>query len=113
MNLYVIGAVTGIPNDNRPEFERVRWTLKGVDGIGKVGIPHDYIEDMFEDDITWVGAMRISIAAMLGLHTEYIHDFAYDGIAMLDGWENSKGAVIEHDLAEALGIPRKPWKEWL
>lgn len=37
----------------------------------------------------------------------------YDGIAMLDGWEDSKGATIEHDLAEALGIPCKPWREWL
>ena len=35
------------------------------------------------------------------------------GIAMLDGWEDSKGARIEHDLAEALGIPCKPWREWL
>jgi len=32
---------------------------------------------------------------------------------MLDGWEKSRGARIEHDLAEALGIPCKPWREWL
>lgn len=35
------------------------------------------------------------------------------GIAMLDGWEESKGARIEHDLAEELGIECRPWREWL
>lgn len=30
---------------------------------------------------------------------------SFDGIAMLDGWENSKGATIEHDLAISVGIP--------
>lgn len=37
----------------------------------------------------------------------------YDGIAMLDGWEDSRGARIEHDLAMSLGIECRPWREWL
>ena len=35
------------------------------------------------------------------------------GIAMLDGWEQSKGARIEHALASALGIECRPWRECL
>lgn len=34
-------------------------------------------------------------------------------IAMLDGWEQSRGARIEHNLAKALGIECRPWMEWL
>lgn len=105
MNLYVIGAVTGIPNDNRPEFERVRKELESAGH--RVMIPHDFVAC----DCTWEQAMRYSIHH---LTTQSYPDLepTYN-VAMLDGWENSKGAVIEHDLAEALGIPCKPWEEWL
>ena len=99
INLYTIGPVSGIKNDNLPAFEHVREALWGQGSIGYVVIPHDVIAP----GTPWKKAMRISIQKML----------TFDGVAMLDGWEKSKGAVIEHDLAVALGIPCKPWREWL
>ena len=37
----------------------------------------------------------------------------YDAAAMLEGWEESKGARLEHDICEAIGMPCKPWWEYL
>lgn len=36
-----------------------------------------------------------------------------DGIALLDGWEDSRGAQIERELASDLGIPAHPLRKWL
>lgn len=113
--LYVIGPITGIENDNIDEFERVRDAL--ADGLSRVGItiPHDVVRG----DFSWQRCMMRSIHNLTRLRAEYDKRNKaqyvpfYDGIAMLDGWENSKGARIEHDLAEALSIPCKPYREWL
>lgn len=110
MNLYVSGPVTGIKDDNRPEFERVKMELKRAGYL--VTIPHHLIEDI--KDITWEMAMMRCIhefTVQMGWCGEIFP--VYEGIAMLDGWEVSRGARIEHDLAVALGIPVKPWREWL
>lgn len=107
MNLYVIGPVTGRENDNREEFERVRVEL---DAVGHYAdIPHGWVKSGADWDV----AMKHSIYRMLHLWTfsrEYDEGF---GIAMLDGWEDSRGARIEHDLACALGIECRPWREFL
>lgn len=110
MNIYVIDPVTGIKDDNRAEFERVRNALR-LAGY-KAKMPHDFIDVT----ATWSEAMRISIREMLRQQWSKALVFkrpVYDGIAMLDGWEDSKGATIEHDLAVSLGIPCRPWREWL
>lgn len=104
MNIYIIGAITSIPDENRPEFERVRDELKKAGH--RVFTPHDIVPKAD----SWEHAMRKCIAAMMAAWSAYREEF---GIATLDGWENSKGARIEHDLAVALGIPVKPWQEWL
>lgn len=111
MNLYVIGPVTGKPNENREEFERVRGELLDNATLGAVSIPHDYIEP----DSTWKHAMHMSITVMMQLWSFELGPVIHQpfGIAMLDGWEGSKGATIEHDLACALGIECRPWREWL
>lgn len=36
-----------------------------------------------------------------------------DGLALLNGWEKSRGARIEHDLAVSLGMPVKQVEAWL
>lgn len=98
MNLYIIGPVTGIENDNRQAFLAAMEELKNAGH--QVDIPHKWV-------------MPDCIRRMMSIWpstTGLDNDFA---IAMLDGWENSKDAKIEHDLAEALGIPCKPWRKWL
>lgn len=114
--LYVIGPVTGIEYDNRPEFEKVRATLECALGRGcKVGIPHDVVPAGAE----WSCAMRLSIAEMLAIrHDDRFRPelsifVKYDGVAMLDGWEASPGARLERQVAESCGIECRPWHEWI
>ena len=110
MNIYVIGPVTGKENENREEFERVRDELIASPHTHNVDIPHNHVEPWDE----WRDAMCGSIRAMLWLaRYSGVGDIPGFGIAMLDGWEHSRGARIEHDLAEALGIECRPWREWL
>lgn len=109
-SLYEIGPVTGIEYDNIAEFERVKEALR-IAGH-KARIPHEFVGEAW----SWQYAMSISIREMLSmtwLSTPLFPRRKYDGVAMLDGWEQSAGATIEHDIAVSLGIPCKPWREWL
>lgn len=112
MNLYIIGPVTGIEDDNRFEFSVAYGELLCADKFISVTYPHLFIPSGTD----WKVAMTLSIGRMMIAWNNALHrkterdDF---GIAMLDGWEESKGAKIEHDLAVSLGIPCKPWREWL
>lgn len=111
MNIYVIGPVTGKEDENHMEFERVRDELWANPANNAVIIPHDHVVP----GSSWEQAMQISITEMLRwwsftLYPVIGHGFA---VALLDGWEDSRGARIERDLAEALGIECRPWMEWL
>lgn len=104
--LFLIGPVTGRPNDNRLAFVQARKALKS-EGYG-CDIPHDYIPE----GTPWQDAMRISIRQMLANKVQSTLA-QYDGIALLDGWEESAGAKIEKQTAEALGIPCRPWRDYI
>ena len=120
MNIYIIGPVTGRPDDNRAEFERVSeklWLAPGKrhEPITPFHMVSEARIDEFidaDDDITWNIAMKGCLMELLNHWNEWA-DHPNIGIAMLDGWEQSRGARIEHDLAVALGIPCRPWREWL
>lgn len=119
MDIYTIGPVTGKPNENRAEFERVKDELLRKTNAMCVMTPFTMVDyakiDGFidsDDDIAWKIAMKGCLMEMLNYWDEW-REKPNIGIAMLDGWEQSKGAKIEHDLAEALEIPCKPWEEWL
>lgn len=88
-------------------FVSARRALK-ADGFA-CAIPHDYIDGGTD----WNTAMRISITAMLSMEYGHKSKPSFDGIALLDGWEESEGAKIEKQLAEALGIPCRPWRDYL
>lgn len=90
MRVYVIGAVTGIADDNRPLFEEWRTLLEGNFNC-KAEIPHDTIPA----GTPWRDAMRQSIKRMMEA----------DFVAAIEGWRESKGATIELNLARELGIP--------
>lgn len=51
----------------------------------------------------WGDYMRRGLAQML----------TCDGVATLDGWQLSRGATIEVDLARQLGMPVQPVEDWL
>lgn len=107
MRLYIIGPVTGIEDDNRPAFAHAREDLRsaGYD----VKIPHDFIVHGTPHDRAMLQSVHALTQAKYGLRlTPY-----FDGVAMLEGWEESVGARLEKQVAEACGIPCKTVDEWL
>lgn len=86
--LYLCGPVTGVPDLNRPAFDEAAETLREA-GYA-VLVPHDAVPA----HARWQDAMRICIAAMLGC----------DGVALIDGWERSRGAAVEIDIARKVGM---------
>lgn len=116
MRLYVIGPVSGIEGNNRPAFEEAARLLM-ANGYG-VDIPHDIVPEGVDD---WRGAMLHCLhhLTMTRVRCDKGHKgertgLPYvQGIAMLDGWERSKGALLEKHIAEALGIPCRPWRRYL
>ena len=88
MRLYVIGPVTGRENLNREAFEDARAKLEQAGYM--VWTPHDIVPP----DADHEDAMRLSIRTLLHL----------DGVAMLDGWDESQGALLENRVATACGL---------
>ena len=87
----------GMEDHNVPAFNRAAAALR-ADGH-EVFNPADGMED--EDDTTVDGCRRI-----FSFDTSWICEQA-DMVALLPGWQNSKGAYAEMALAEAIGLPVK------
>lgn len=97
MNLYVIGPVTGMPDNNREEF------VRAVCELTKAGYCANFPHLHVPSDAEWRDAMKISIAQMMQA----------DGVALLDGWRDSKGAVTEYRIARMLDMPAYHVSHWL
>lgn len=88
MRLYITGPVTGHTDLNRPAFDAVAAHLRKLGH--EVVVPHDYVPPYAPWDI----AMRICVRELA----------LCEGIVMLSGWRGSKGAKLEVDIADALGM---------
>lgn len=91
MKVYISGPMTGIPEFNYPAFEDAAQRLRAL-GYDVVS-PHE-INPPDGIDHTWEWYLRRDIAGLVEC----------DGIVVLPGWENSRGARVETDLASVLGI---------
>lgn len=98
MKLYVSGPMTGIEEFNYPAFHAAKSALeaRGYDVISPADLP-------IRDGWDWIDYIVADIASV----------FQVDGIAILDGWETSKGARIECEIATQREIPILPLSEWL
>ena len=90
MRVYISGPITGVQDLNRPAFAQAADYLRKL-GHEPVN-PHDLHKDAV--DISWAGYMRRDIVALCGC----------DAIIVLDKWGDSRGARIERELAERLGM---------
>lgn len=113
MRLYVSGPITGLPDLNRPMFETVTQALlaHGHDVLNPHVVctlldEHDCRQPCTpsEDLLPWADYLRADLIAMLG---------QADGLAMLPGWEQSRGATLEHHVAASLGWDIRPWEDWI
>lgn len=89
MKIYISGPMTGLPDLNRPAFNAKAAELRALG--------HEVVNPAELPEIpggTWVEYMEVDIKLLVDC----------DAIYMLTGWRESKGACIEHDLAQGLGM---------
>jgi hypothetical protein len=89
MRIYIAGPMTGLKDFNFPAFnaEADRLRAEGHEVLNPAD--HGLI-----DGFVWLDYMRLDIAQLI----------TCDAIQLLPGWENSKGATLEHHIAQALGL---------
>lgn len=89
LRIYIAGPMTGLPDLNFPAFHAAAVWLRGM---GHTVInPAELNPD---PAMEWHECMRVDIASLVTCDTIYL----------LPGWEDSRGAKLEHHIAERLGM---------
>lgn len=87
--IYIAGPMTGLPHFNYPTFnaaaERLRALGFEVENPAENPEPHCG---------SWLGYMRMALRQLA----------LCDGVALLPGWQDSRGARIEQQLSMQLGL---------
>lgn len=89
--VYLSGPMTGIPQFNFPAFHRAAASLRAS---GYEVINPAEMDAADPAPMTWEQYLRRDIQVLVGC----------DQIALLPGWENSRGAKLEKHIADALGM---------
>jgi hypothetical protein len=89
MTVYISGPVTGLPDDNLPAFTAVADAVDAA--FHHPIVPHYFVRR----GCTWEAAMRACIRIMMSA----------DALILLPGWAESRGACLEAQIANELGIP--------
>lgn len=98
VRLYIAGAISENPSRNIPRFAEAANELE-VAGYDTVNPARRGVIDGYE----WADYMRDCIPELLGC----------DGVALLPGWENSKGARLEFTIAHDLDMPAESVDWWI
>lgn len=96
MKLYLAGPMRGYPDFNFPAFDA------GAEALRALGF--DVFNPADHDRSTGKPIESLTIRECMLADTAWICEYA-EGIALLDGWQKSTGALAEVALARALGIP--------
>ena len=96
--LYVSGPMTGLPEFNFPGFHAAARQLRAV-GYEVIN-PAEHDE---QPGRSWEHYLRKDIRLLMDC----------DAVALLPGWGNSRGALLEKYIAQALSMPCRPVEEWL
>lgn len=89
--LYVSGAISGMPDNNRTLFNAAAAVLRAAGHL--VINPIELSADR-PTDATWEQHMRADIKVLMDCHA----------IVMLPGWHKSRGATLELQIARGLGM---------
>ena len=89
--VYISGPISGMPDRNRRAFDQAELQLRQM-GMEPVS-PFSNGED---PNACWSEHMRADIALLV----------TCQAIVMLPGWIKSKGATLERNIADQLGIAR-------
>lgn len=94
--VYIAGPITnGGLTPRSDAFERFRVACLEVIQLGYVPVsPLEINAEIAHGEDRWRAVMRLDIPALINC----------DGAYFLAGWENSRGARLEHLIAEGLGL---------
>lgn len=98
MILYVSGPMTGLPEFNYPAFNAAAGQLRAAGFTVE-----NPAETLAPKGTAWSEYLRLALAQVL----------RSEGVALLPGWESSKGARLEVHVAEALGMTIRSCDDWL
>lgn len=120
MKIYLAGPMRGYPEFNFPEFHRVAGLLR--DAGHQVFSPAEKDNERHGVDISkgnltgdedYASKQHgFSLREALGVDLAWICAEG-EAVALLDGWEMSKGAHAERAAARALTLPAEPYKHFL
>lgn len=87
--IYIAGPMSGLPEFNYPAFHAMAAQLRAaghhVENPAENPAPHCN---------SWLGYMRLAVAQLA----------TCDAVVMLHGWEQSRGAKVEHRLSVGMGL---------
>jgi hypothetical protein len=98
MRLYLAGPMTGLPGHNFAAFD---WGVMVLSAMGHdVVSPHELSLQEFgtlerAQAVSWEHHLRRDLTALL----------TCEGVAVLPGWERSRGATLEVTTAASVGLP--------
>ena len=87
MRVYIAGPMTGLPDYNYPAFNRMAAALRAV-GYEVLNPAENPVPACG----TWQGYMRMALGQLVQCQC----------VALLPGWNESRGALIERKLAQVL-----------
>jgi hypothetical protein len=99
-SVYLAGPITSKPASFRAAFALAGGLLarQGLTVVSPV------VEDQADfSPEAWQGYMRRSLQLMLGC----------SAVSVLPDWEDSRGATLEVEVAQALGMPVRTTEQWL
>lgn len=102
MKLYIAGPMSGYPEFNYPAFRVAESDLRalGHDVLNPVNAErHNTTGKPQEWDWYMRHALRMVVES--------------DGVSLLPGWEESRGANLERFVARELGLWVRSHKEWI
>lgn len=101
--IYVAGPMTGLPEYNYPAFDAAEKALASAGYLVLNPTHSERYNPTPGTPQSWRWYMRHAISMVLSV----------DGVALLDGWENSRGAQLEVTIARALDLDIRPLLAWL
>lgn len=103
MKLYIAGPMTGLPDYNLPAFAAVEAELVEC-GYEVLNPGRHGADDVANGQVRGRGYyMRLGLSDVLRA----------DGVAVLPGWERSRGAICEVQVARELDLPVQTVPSWV
>lgn len=110
MRVYIAGPMTGYPEYNFPAFDRAteQWRAAGHDVVSPAEMTRSLFKARFGDEFDPTST-DARIAAGGDIYRDFLredirHILDCDAIALLPGWEKSKGVAVELTVARAMKL---------